>query len=274
MKPTFAPQILTSRALIQLTGENVLAFLQGLLTCDVASLSPRTWAYGAMLSPQGKILHEVFVIHDSSTVWVDCVKAEREALLQRLTRYRLRAKITLATPAHWVVAAGLDRGLAAMDPRLPDMGLRAIVPESPLPTSGAYHTHRIALGLADGEADIGSDHMFPHEANFDQLRGVSFSKGCYVGQEVVARMQHRGTARNRILPVFSETELPETGSDIRSGETLLGVQLSSAGGFGLALIRTDRLVEAKAPLLAAGVRLHVQKPDWMKLDFEIPEVAE
>lgn len=274
MTPSFTPQILPDRALLLVTGEHVLAFLQGLVTCDVAALSPGHWAYGALLSPQGKILHEVFIIHDGTQVWIDCVAAEREALFRKLILYRLRSKISIATPDDVAVAVGQGGLIAGDDPRNDSLGQRAVVRSGPAGDASNYHVHRIALGIADGAADIGSDHMFPHEANFDLLHGVSFTKGCYVGQEVVSRMQHRGTARNRILPVTAEDTLPAMGSEVRSGDKLTGILLSSAGSFGLALIRLDRLAESSQPLLSETVRLHVHKPDWMSLDISIPESAE
>ena len=121
-------------------------------------------------------------------------------------------------------------------------------------------------GLADSAADLGSGEFFPHEANLDQLAGVNFKKGCYVGQEVVSRMEHRGLARSRILPVLLDGEAPPKGTDIRSGEKQIGTLLSSSGTRALALIRLDRLAEASAPLLAEGVTVKVLKPAWAKYD--------
>jgi tRNA-modifying protein YgfZ len=245
MTPSFTPQILADRAPIRLTGENVLDFLHNLLTCDVAGLADRTWAYGALLSPQGKIQHDLFIIRDGETTWLDCAAPQRSDLVKKLLMYRLRA----------------------------DIGLRAIVPAGEAGPGTDYHASRIALGLADSLADIGDNQLFPHEANFDQLNAVSFTKGCYVGQEVVSRMQHKGMARNRIIKVAGEDDLPPKGTGIRAGESLIGETLSSSGRHGLALLRLDRLAEARATLLAEGVRLHVQKPGWMRLDIMIPELA-
>ncbi len=133
------------------------------------------------------------------------------------------------------------------------MGWRRIVPVGELPQSDGYHFSRIAIGLADTDADLGSGEFFPHEANFDQIGAVSFTKGCYIGQEVVSRMEHRGTARARMLPVSCGGAAPPKGSDIRSGEKSIGTMLGSEGDIGLALIRLDRLAEATAPLLSEGV---------------------
>jgi folate-binding protein YgfZ len=129
-----------------------------------------------------------------------------------------------------------------------------------------YDAARIALGLADTDADLGSGEFFPHEANLDQLGGVSFKKGCYVGQEVVSRMEHRGTARSRILPVALDAEAPPKGSDIRSGEKQVGTLLSSDGHHALALVRLDRLADASEPLLTGAVTITVLKPRWARYD--------
>jgi len=273
MATSFTPQILASRAIIRLAGDAPLAFLHNLLTCDVAQLPVGHWAYGALLSPQGKIQHDVFVIQDGRQAYIDCAANQREALLQKLQLYRLRAKIEIVEDEQRNVAVGLADGLSGVDPRVASLGFRAIVPHGSLPHGLGYNTARIALGLADSDADIGVNQLFPHEANFDQWGGVNFSKGCYVGQEVVSRMQHRGTARSRILPVTGEGDLPPKGSSIRSGETLVGDMLSSAGHHGLALVRLDRLAEVAAPLLTETVRLRVQKPEWMKVEITIPEIA-
>lgn len=273
MVPSFTPQILGHRAVIRLAGEATLAFLHNLLTCDVAGLAEGRWAYGALLSPQGKIQHDVFVIHDGRISMVDCAASQRDALLQKLKLYRLRAKIDVAADDTRAVAVGTEEGLSADDPRVAALGRRAIVPAASLPRGDGYDRARVALGLADSDGDIGVNELFPHEANFDQWDGVSFTKGCYVGQEVVSRMQHRGTARSRILPVAADARLPPKGSAIRSAELPVGEMLSSVDSWGLALCRLDRLAEATAPLLSEAVRVHVQKPGWMKTEFAIPETA-
>lgn len=273
MDTTFTPQILTTRALIRLSGEAPLAFLHNLLTCDLAHLPEGKWAYGALLSPQGKIQHDVFVIHEAGTVWIDCAASQREALLQKLKLYRLRAKIDIEADIERAVAVGTPAGRSAPDPRLAGLGSRALVAADSLPSGTDYDAARIYHGLADSDADIGVNDLFPHEANLDQFGGVSFTKGCYVGQEVVSRMQHRSTARSRILKVNGEVGLPTKGSAIRSGEMPVGEMLSSVGSIGLALFRLDRLTEAASPLLTEGVRVRVHKPSWMTADLTIPEVA-
>lgn len=273
MALSFTPQILVSRAVIRLAGDAPLAFLHNLLTCEVGTLPEGRWAYGALLSPQGKIQHDLFVIHDGRHVFVDCAASQREAMLQKLKLYRLRSKIEIVADETRAIAVGTSEGLPSADPRDAALGLRAVVAAQSLPVNQGYDAARIALGLADSEADIGVNQLFPHEANLDQWGGVSFSKGCYVGQEVVSRMQHRGTARSRILPVTSDNQMPTKGSGIRSGETVVGEMLSSAGHTGLALLRLDRLADVTAPLLSEAVGIRVHKPTWMKAEFSIPEIA-
>jgi tRNA-modifying protein YgfZ len=264
------PQILTNRAVIRIAGDGALAFLHNVLTVDLTSTQA---AYGALLSPQGKILHDVFVVPEGEMVWVDVDAVQAPDLLKRLIMYRLRAKLSIEVASGKAVAVGVQSGLHYGDPRLAEMGFRAIVDAGFLPEGEGYDALRISHGLASSEHDIKSGEMFVHEANLDQLHGVSFTKGCYVGQEVVSRTQHRGTARNRILPVQFSGEVL-SGADIHSGELRIGSMLSSENGKGLALIRLDRLAEVTAPLLVGDVKITAAKPNWAKFELNIPEVAQ
>jgi tRNA-modifying protein YgfZ len=271
---SFAPQTLPHRAVVRITGEGTLAFLHNLLTCELVTLQAGQAAYGALLSPQGKILHDVFVMATTDGALIDCQGDQAEDLLKKLMMYRLRAKLTIALDAMLdVVAASEQLPDGYVDPRLPAIGYRAFRPRGLTPSGESYNEARLSLGLADS-SDIGSNVHFPHEANFDQMNGVSFSKGCYVGQEVVSRMQHRSTARSRILPVIYDAEAPAKGAAIHSGETVIGEMLSSSGQQALALLRLDRLVEAKVPLLSGAVKLRVHKPDWIQYVVAIPEAAQ
>jgi tRNA-modifying protein YgfZ len=268
--PSFQPQILTNRAVIRVGGDGALAFLHNLLTMELSDPKPH---YGALLTPQGKILHDVFVVPDGDHVWIDVAKVQAADLLRRLMMYRLRAKLDIALDDGKAVAVSSSadlHGIAFVDPRVPGIGYRTIVDAGMYAAGTGYHAARIALGLADSEQDIGSGLMFVHEANLDQLHGVSFTKGCYVGQEVVSRTHHRHTARNRILPVRFEAQVLH-GADIVSGEMRLGTMLSSVDGHGLALLRLDRLAEAASPILTNGVKLSVHKPAWAKFEVVIPQ---
>ena len=165
--------------------------------------------------------------------------------------YKLRAKVTIAQTADHVVAVWGDSappaGLVFRDPRDERLGSRVIVEDMPdADDSAAYEAHRIALGIPRGGADFAWGEAFPHEVNMDLLHGVSFTKGCYVGQEVVSRMQHRGTTRRRILPAAFDGPSPAQGAEIRAGDVLIGTFGSAANGHGLAAVRTDRLAEAQA----------------------------
>jgi tRNA-modifying protein YgfZ len=268
--PPLAPQILPDRAVLRIAGDGALAFLHNLLTVDLQSQLP---AYGALLSPQGKILHDVFVVPDCDTVWVDVDAAQAPDLLKRLMMYRLRAKLEIGIAPEKSVAVGAQLGLHFRDPRLDDMGFRAIVDAQSLPPGDGYDALRLSHGLAASLGDIGSAEVFMHEANLDQLNAVSFTKGCYVGQEVVSRTQHRSTARNRMLPVRFSNPVA-LGEMIMSGQTRVGTMLTSRIGFGVALIRLDRLAEATEELLAGDVRVSVHKPTWAKFELNIPQVAQ
>jgi folate-binding protein YgfZ len=267
--PGFSTQTLPGRALLRVAGPEAKSFLQGLLTADVAGLAAGEARYGALLSPQGKMLFDLFVYDTGEGLLIDCAAPQAEALLKRLTMYKLRAQVTLARDEALAVGVSpsppkVSPGFA--DPRLAALGWRFAAPMGSLPAGEGYEAARLAAGLADSVADLGSGEFFPHEANLDQFGGVSFSKGCYVGQEVVSRMEHRGTARSRMLPVVLDAPAPPKGSDIRSGEASIGTLLSSAGQRALALIRLDRLAEAPGPLLTEGVRLRVQKPAFARYD--------
>lgn len=269
--PKFQRQIRPERSVLQVSGPDARTFLHGLLTCEIEGLPPGGAAYGGLLSPQGKILFDVFIKDEGGVLLVDCAHTQKAELLKRLAMYRLRAKVEIAAADGLAIAvssAALDGGFA--DPRSPQLGWRAFVAKAGWDSYDDYPGARIAAGFADSDADLGSGEVFPHEANFDQFGAVSFTKGCYIGQEVVSRMEHRGTARSRILPVNLDGTAPGKGSDIRSGEKSVGTMLGSAGHMALALIRLDRLAEATQPLLSESVRVEVLKPAFAR--YDVPNV--
>ena len=267
-KLSFPNQLRPDRAVIAISGESALAFLHNLLTCDVATLAHGQAAYGALLSPQGKILHDVFVYNAGDQMLLDCALEQRNALLQKLMMYKLRAKLAIIARDDLEVAVGNE---GYVDPRNAEMSHRFFAAKGAFKAGEGYDAARITLGLADSIQEIGSNTLFPHEANFDQFGGVNFTKGCYVGQEVVSRMQHRGTARSRILPVKGQGLTK--GAPITSADKTIGEILSTTSSSALALIRLDRLADATAPLLSDAVTLKVQKPDWIKYNVTIPEAA-
>jgi len=261
---------LTGRAVISVRGAEAGHFLHNLLTADIDHLGDGQAAYAALLTPQGKILFDMLVLRDGEGYLIDCAASQRADLLKRLAMYKLRAKVEIA--ARDDLAAGVSPVEIAggyPDPRGLEIGWRVFGKVGN--AAQGYDAARIAAGLADTDADLGSGEFFPHEANLDQLGGVSFRKGCYVGQEVVSRMEHRGTARSRILPVMVDGPMPPKGTDIRSGEKQVGTLLSSAGAQALALVRLDRLAEATAPLLADGAAVTVRKPAWAT--YDVPGAA-
>ena len=255
----FSPEALSNRTVIALEGEGILSFLHNILTCDVESLNQGEIAYGALLSPQGKILHDLFVHHAGACVFLDCDSGQREALIARLKLYRLRAKFMI-TPRDDVEVVVGGEGFA--DPRHAGLGARRIMPHGSGAAGETYETRRFALGIADA-AEIGSGKLFPHEANFDQFSGVDFNKGCYIGQEVVSRMQHRATARSRILPLMFAND--QYADEIRNDDILLGEVLGRRGKHALALVRLDRLAELDVPL-----PFIVVKPDLAKFEVKLP----
>ncbi len=270
--PDFPDQNRPDRAVIAISGDGALGWLNNLLTCDVSTLGVGSAAYGALLSPQGKILYDMFVFHAEGRVLIDCAAEQAAALLQKLAMYRLRAKLMIALDNELEVGVHPekpDEATCYRDPRHEGMGWRSLIATGTLinvPGHRGYDERRIMLGLADSVRDIGVDHVFPHEANFDQLGAVSFSKGCYVGQEVVSRMQHRGTARNRMLPIEIDGVADK---QVTAGGILIGQVLSQQGRLALALLRIDRLAETKGPLVSGAAGVRVIKPDWIGYDISI-----
>jgi tRNA-modifying protein YgfZ len=277
---------LGERGVLRVAGEDAAAFLQGLLTNDVESLDVGAARYAALLSPQGKILFDFLVLRiaaeSGAAFLIDCPAAQTGELAKRLGFYRLRAKVAIADEsgnfavlAFWdegAVMAGatpamtMEGGFFFADPRDSRLGVRAILPREK--AEGAanggfdeYEAHRIKLGVPSGGVDFAYAVIFPHDANFDLLHGVDFEKGCYVGQEVVSRMRHRGGARKRIVRLTFAGAAPARGAPVLAGETAVGTLGSAADGGALALVRLDRVEDARAAgraLTAGGVAVEVE----------------
>ncbi len=246
---------LTDRALISIGGADAEDFLQNLITCNVTGMDEGAATFGALLTPQGKILFEFFVLRLGSTYVFDCAASFQADLIKRLTFYKLRAAVDISGLDGQVFASwNGDDLLGFADPRLPALGHRVIVTDGANMATTAnlddYKSHRILLGVAELGEDFGASEVFPHEAMMDQWAdaGIDFKKGCYVGQEVVSRMQHRGTARSRFVGVASGdgSPLPELGTPITADGKTLGKLGGSTVGNGLALLRLDRLEKAVA----------------------------
>jgi folate-binding protein YgfZ len=273
---SFLMQVRRDRAVLSLEGDETENFLHNLVTADILGLTEGQGRYAALLTPQGKILFDFFVLKTAEGYLLDCAASQLDELAKRLMFYRLRARIAISEREDLEVGVSPERPtgiLAYADPRIPLMGWRMIAEKGKLPTGTGYNSARVALGLADSDGDIGSGELFPHEANFDQMGAVSFTKGCYIGQEVVSRMEHRATARSRILPVTFDGAAPAHGAAIKSADKVIGSILSSAGNAALALIRLDRLGEATQPLLTDAVRIRVHKPAWIKYDVPSKDYA-
>jgi len=258
---------LDDRGVLRVSGAEARGFLQGLFTCDVERVAPGNPAFGALLTPQGKIIVDFILSEQDDTFWLDVPAPLAADLLKRLRLYRLRAQIelsdlseTLGVQAIWGEEP-LPAG-AQPDPRHPGLGARLITDRATLAKNPgdrpAWEAQRIACGIPQGGADFAYGEAFPHEANMDLIGGVDFKKGCYVGQEVVSRVHHRGTARRRILPAALAGAAPAPGTPVLAGETEVGTLGSTAGAHALASIRLDRVEDAKAagtPLSAGGIAL-------------------
>jgi len=269
MAQTPSTAILASRALVALGGPDWRGFLQGLISQDVASLVPGEARFGALLTPQGRLLFDLFVIGQEDGCLIDCAAARRDGLISRLTLYRLRARVEI-TPSDAPVEAlwGLEAAPTGWtrDPRLPQLGFRghgAAVPTDARRTDeGAYEAHRLALGVP-GPADWGFERTYPIEANFDLLGGIDFKKGCFVGQETTSRMKRRGAVKSRMAPIAFEGEPPVPGSELLAGTLRAGEALSGVRDVAMALLRIDRL-DAGPLTLSDGRSWRVVWPGWLK----------
>jgi folate-binding protein YgfZ len=259
---------LDSRAVIAVTGEAWRDFLQGLITQDVSGLRPGELRFGALLTPQGRLLYDLFLHGRDAGCLIDCAAEHREALIARLSMYRLRAKVQItADPAPVLALWGGEAAPEpwARDPRLADLGWRA-VGEAPVADAvpadeDAYEAHRLALGVP-GPSDFGCDRAYPIEADFDLMDGIDFRKGCFVGQETTSRMKRRGQLRNRMIPIAFEGAAPAFGAELLAGTLRAGEVLSSAEGRAIALLRLDRL-DAGALTLADGRSWRPDWPSWL-----------
>jgi hypothetical protein len=281
--------LLLDRGVVKVAGDDARRFLNGLASNDIAKVAPGKARFAALLTPQGKIIVDFIAAEaepgDDGGFFLDCPRSLAGALVEKLNFYKLRAKVAvedlsgaLGVMAVWDGAALSDFGLSYADPRLPALGARTILPPhlateaaadlgATLTDAEAYDAHRIALGVPRGGMDFAYGDTFPHEADMDQLAGVDFDKGCYVGQEVVSRVEHRSNARSRVLPIAYDEHSPMPGIAVLAGDKQVGQLGSTAKGRGLALLRLDRVADALAagtPLTAGGIAIRVVRPDWAK----------
>lgn len=261
---------LTDLALIALGGVDWRDFLHNLISQDVESLEAGEIRFAALLNPQGRLLYDMFVVGRADGCWLEVAAAERPAILQRLTLYRLRAKVTIKvdeTPVA-VLFPGGDQTPGEgwfSDPRLPALGWRGYGAEAPkdaLPVSAeAYEAFRLSLGVP-GPADWGVEKTYPIEANFDLLGAIDFKKGCFVGQETTSRMKRRGTVKTRFLPLAFEGDRPSPGAEVLAGELRAGEVLSAGEGLAMASLRLDRIEGAE--LTVEGRQVQVVRPEWFE----------
>jgi len=275
--------LLSDRSVLRVAGEDAHKLLQGIITNDLDRAQDGAAIHAGLLSPQGKILFDFFVVAAGDDYLIDVAREKAAELVKRLGFYRLRAKVEIAEAPEFKVAAAWDGetrppagAIAYVDPRLPELGVRLLLPSGETTTDvgcdqaseADYHAMRIELGVPEGGRDYTFGETFPHDALFDQLNGVDFKKGCFVGQEVVSRMQHRGTARKRIVPVEGDATL-QSGGEIEADGLPIGPIGSVNGVYGLALVRLDRVEDAVskgAPLMAGETRITLRRPSFAKFD--------
>jgi folate-binding protein YgfZ len=285
--------LLDGRGVLEVAGADRIAFLQGLVSNDVTKAGPGRAVFAALLTAQGKYLHDFFIVAVGGALYLDCESLRLADLKKRLSLYKLRSKVTiedasarLTVAAAWgdgvltrlgLGAAGTAKdfagGLAYADPRLDALGVRFLIPrgkESEIAALGfsqtdaaAYDRHRLTLGVPDGSRDLEVEKSILLENGFEELNGVDFQKGCYMGQELTARTKYRALIRKRLLPVTVEGKLPAPGTVITAGGEEVGELRSGADGMALAMLKLDAL---DAPLSAGGAKLVPQKPGWMKLN--------
>ncbi|TVR95930.1 MAG: folate-binding protein [Rhodospirillales bacterium] len=290
--------LLEDRGVLAIGGPDRATFLQGLVSNDVNKVTPERAIHAALLSPQGKFLFDFFIASHGESLLLDCEGARLGELARRLGLYRLRSKVALSDRSEALVVAalpgpaaaahlhlppdagtarGLDQGIVFVDPRLAEAGARAILPrgraEAILHQAGLaprpraeYERLRLRLGLPDGSRDMVVDKAILLENGFDELNGVDWEKGCFMGQELTARTRYRGLVKKRLLPVRIDGDLPPPGTAVRQGQREVGEVRSGQDDVALALIRLEALEQPEAPLLAGDARLTPITPSWARLE--------
>ncbi len=288
------------RGIVAVSGPDRRGFLQGLVSNDVEKVGPNRAVYAALLTAQGKYLHDFIMVEEGDAIWLDAEAARLADLKRRLSLYRLRAKVELAERPDLAVAAvfgdgalsalglpeepgaalGWNGGVMLVDPRLAALGARMILPREALlpalarlPLAEAdfadYDRHRLALGIPDGSRDLVIDKSILLESGFDELNGVDWQKGCYIGQELTARTKYRGLIKKRLFPVRIDGPAPPPGTIVMMEGRDAGEIRSSHEGFGIALLRLDAVSESRT-LSADAATLVPLRPDWMRIEAESP----
>ena len=292
---TVSALIARQRGILRIAGEDRVPFLQGLVTNDVTKAAAGQAVYSALLTAQGRFLHDFFIIPEANALLIDCEAERRADLTRRLTMYKLRAKVTiedrtaslavlllwgdnaltrLSLPPDPGAIRPEENGPIFVDPRMPSLGARAIVPAEratnwiiergfAMADETEYDRHRIALGVPDGSRDLPVERALLLENGFDELHGIDWDKGCYIGQEVTARMRYRSLVRKRLLPVAITGPVPEFGTPITVAGAEAGEMRSAIPGLGLALLREESLdsISDERPLVAAAATLRPLPPN-------------
>ena len=284
--------LLDERGVLAVSGPDRAGFLQGLVSNDTVKLAAGRAIYAALLTPQGQYLFDFLMVEQGEAIWLDTERARLADLKRRLSIYRLRAKVEITELPELAVAAvfgdgalaalglggepgtiqSVDGGVAFIDPRLPALGARLIVERQHVPRITkpfnpvefiVWDRHRLALGIPDGSRDLVLDKSILLEAGFDELNGVDWQKGCYVGQELTARTKYRGLIKRRLFPVKIDGPAPEPGTIVLLDGKETGEMRSASDGLGLALLRLDALAVDR-PLSAGEATLTPMQPDWMR----------
>jgi folate-binding protein YgfZ len=264
---------LPDRGVVEVTGEDRLSFLQGLVSNDVTAAEAGRAVWAALLTPQGKWQADFFVFAAEGRLLLDCARDQAGMIATTLSRFRLRAKVALrdasadfAVAVGWGEAPVPDSPLAAPDPRLAEAGWRALAAAlfAADADAAAHDIHRLALGLPDGARDLEGGKSVLLEGGFDELAGISWTKGCYMGQELTARTKYRGLLKKRLFPVTITGPLPAPGTPVTREDEEVGEMRSGRDGLGLALLRIEA-VERGAPFACGGAMLVPRIPAWMRL---------
>jgi folate-binding protein YgfZ len=290
--------LLPDRGVLAVSGPDRRPFLQGLVSNDVDKIGPTAAQYAALLTAQGKYLYDFIIIEVGESLWVDAEVLRLSELKKRLSLYRLRAKVELDEKAELGVAAVLGKGAAAafdlpdspgaartfgggvvfVDPRLVSLRVRAILPRETARTilidaglveenAEVYDRLRLSLGIPDGSRDLVLEKSILLESGFDELHGVDWEKGCYIGQELTARTKYRGLIKKRLMPVQIEGPAPSSGTIITADGREVGEMRSSRDGMGLALLRIEPIIADKG-LTAGEAAITPMRPDWMHFESE------
>jgi tRNA-modifying protein YgfZ len=288
---------LDDRGFLAVAGPDARSFLQGVVTNDVNKAQPGQAIYAAMLTPQGRYLHDFFIVELDGVLFIDVAKSRLEDLRTRLLKYRLRAKVDVDDVSRLFRAIALlgdgphdsqalhgfegrggpfSSGFCYVDPRYAGIGARAMLPASgveALANAGfegsdrlAYENLRLLFGMPEGIVDMVPEKTLPMEANFDLLNGIDWQKGCYVGQELTARMHYRALLKKRMLPVEIEGDVPDIGTPVTYDGQEAGEMRGGMGDQGIALLRLEMVLAAakdKKPLLAGEAKITPKRPPWL-----------